>query len=153
MWADIINISIPLIIIFVAMITGTILEKKHFKSIAEREEKMHGLPVLSTREIPEGVRIADAQLVGGSVVVSIDYFKRFLASLRNIFGGEVKSYCSLLDRGRREAILRMKEQYPTADIIVNFRMETSSISKGEKKSIGSTEVFVYGTAIKFAQDT
>jgi len=58
---------------------------------------------------------------------------------------------SLLDRGRREAILRMKEQFPDADLIVNFRMATSSISKGRKNAIGSTEVHAYGTAIKFAE--
>ena len=87
-------------------------------------------------------------------MISVDYFKRFLAGLRNIFGGEVRSYCSLLDRGRREAILRMKELWPEADLIVNARVETSSISKGAQNrqggSIGSTEVLAYGTAIRFA---
>lgn len=149
----IINIALPFAIVIIAMVVGSILEKKHFKSIEEREEQYFSLPTLNTREFPSDIPIRDARLVTGSIVVSIDYFKRFLASLRNIFGGEVKSYCSLLDRGRREAILRMKEQYPDADMIVNFRVETSSISKGKKKSLGSTEVLAYGTAIKLANST
>ena len=49
-------------------------------------------------------------LVNGSTVVSNDYFKRLLAILRNIFGGRVKAYESLLDRARREAVLRMKDE-------------------------------------------
>ena len=35
----------------------------------------------------------------GNVVVSVDYFKRFVAHLRMIFGGRVHTYESLLDRG------------------------------------------------------
>jgi uncharacterized protein YbjQ (UPF0145 family) len=151
-----IQLGIFIALIFLAVVTGTILEMRHFRSIKEREAALQQLPVLTTREYPEDRSILETRLVTGSVVVSVDYFKRFLAGLRNIFGGEVRSYCSLLDRGRREAILRMKEQWPEADMIVNLRVETSSISKGRSKgkhqSIGSTEVLTYGTAIKFRPD-
>lgn len=149
----IVNLFIPVAVIILAMITGSILEKRHYHSIEERERATANIALLSTREIPEGA-VADSRLVGGSVVVSIDYFKRFLASLRNIFGGEVRSYCSLLDRGRREAVLRMKEACPDADLIANLRIETSNICKensGRRKSIGAVEVYAYGTAIRFAR--
>ncbi|MFT6733724.1 MAG: hypothetical protein ACJAS9_001914 [Polaribacter sp.] len=49
----------------------------------------------------------------------MDYFKRFLAGLRNIFGGRVVTYESLVDRARREAILRMKEKCPAAPSLIN----------------------------------
>ncbi len=148
------TLGVPLAVIVLAMVVGTILERRHFRSIREREERTRDLPVLSTRECPDAASVAEARLVTGEVVVSIDHFKRFLAGLRNIFGGEVRSYCSVLDRGRREAILRMKEQFPEADLIVNLRVETSSISKstgGREKSIGAAEVIAYGTAIRFAR--
>jgi len=45
----------------------------------------------------------------------------------------------------------MKEQCPDADLIVNLRVETSSVAQGQKKGLGSTEVLAYGTAIKFGQ--
>lgn len=146
-----INIGIPVALIILAMITGTILEKRHFRLIEEREKELQGIPVLTGKQYPTGHPVVESHMVSGSVVVSIDYFKRLLAALRNIFGGEVRSYISLLDRGRREAILRMKEQWPEADLIVNTRVETSSISKGAKNTIGSTEIFVYGTAIRYAK--
>ena len=146
----VLSVGIPIGVIIVAMIMGSILESRHFRVIERREASLQRLPTLTGKEYPTDHPIAEARLVVGSVVVSIDHFKRFLAGLRNIFGGEVRSYCSLLDRGRREAILRMKEEWPEADLIVNVRVETSSVSKGRKKTIGSTEVLVYGTAIRYA---
>ncbi len=150
MTAALIQLLLPWFLILLALLTGTALEKAHFKRIHLREARFANLPALNTKQIPEDSDIVESRLVLGDVVVSIDYFKRFLASLRNIFGGEVKSFGSLLDRGRREAILRMKEQCPDADLIINLRVETSSVSKGAKKQLGSVEVLAYGTAIRFA---
>ena len=147
------NFILPLAIICVAMITGTILERRHYTSIDKREQRYGRLPLLNGKRYPTDRPIADARLVTGSVVISYDHFKRFLAGLRMIFGGEVKSYVSLLDRGRREAVLRMKETCPDADLIVNLRIETSSISKGNrKKGLGAVEVFAYGTALWYTAD-
>ena len=69
--------------------------------------------------------------------------------MRAIIGGRVSSYETLIDRARREAILRMKEQAAAkgANYVFNVKMETSSISKGQRDSIGSVEVLAYGTAI------
>ena len=91
--------------------------------------------------------VQECKLVTGSVVISVDYFKRILAGLRNIFGGQVSAYETLVDRARREAILRMKEKCPKATQLINLRIETSSISKGAKQQVGSVEVLAYGTAI------
>jgi uncharacterized protein YbjQ (UPF0145 family) len=151
--ALILNVGVPLSIIGVAMITGSILERRHYRSIDKREGASGRLPLLNGKRYPTDQSIADARLVTGSVVISYDHFKRFLAGLRMIFGGEVKSYVSLLDRGRREAILRMKETCLDADLIVNLRVETSSISKGgRRKGLGAVEVFAYGTALWYADD-
>lgn len=131
---------------------GRVAEKKHYQSIQRREKALLHLPVVSGEEefVPE--QIADAQLVRGSVVISNDYFKRFLAGLRIFFGGRISSYESLVDRARREAILRMKEQAHQcgAQIIVNLRLETSTIGNNanQKGGIGSIEVIAYGTAIR-----
>jgi uncharacterized protein YbjQ (UPF0145 family) len=145
-----INLGIPLLIIIIALITGSTIEKRHYRSIDKRERNLGSIPLLNGKKYPKDYPIADSRLVSGSVVISYDHFKRFLAGLRQIFGGEIKAYVSLVDRGRREAILRMKEKCRNADLIVNFRIETSSISKGKRRSIGSVEVFAYGTALWFS---
>lgn len=144
-----INIGLPLGLIALAMVTGSILENRHFESIHQREKQLAGIPLLTGKEYPADRSVVDVQMVSGAAVISVDYFKRFLAGLRMIFGGELRSYGSLLDRARREAILRMKESCPDADLIINLRIETSSISKGQKNTIGSTEILAYGTALKF----
>ncbi len=147
----IINIGIPLCLIALGLIVGSMMERRHFASITTREEQLSAVALLTGKAFPLDRAVSDSRMVQGGVVVSIDYFKRLLAGLRMLFGGELRSYASLLDRARREAILRMKEQYPTADLIVNVRIETSSISKGGQDRVGSVEMIAYGTAIKFSK--
>jgi len=130
---------------------GTWAERRHYKSIEEREKRYQHLPTIGLKQpLSQQGRAVKTQLATGNVVVSVDYFKRFLASLRNFFGGRVSSYETLVDRARREATLRMKESCPGATQIINVRLETASLSKNTKKgSIGSIEVFAYGTAITY----
>jgi uncharacterized protein YbjQ (UPF0145 family) len=140
-------------IIFISLIAlgylfGSMAEKRHYKSILKREKLYLNLPTTTSKKpIGQLPPVEECKLVSGSVVISVDYFKRILAGLRNIFGGKVTAYETLLDRARREAILRMKEQCPKATQLINLRIETSSIAKGAKQQIGSVEVLAYGTAI------
>lgn len=135
---------------------GQYFERKHYKSIIKREKQTLHVPLLTLKTVPANLTHCDAKLVAGNVVVSVDFFKRFLAGLRAIVGGQIKSYESLLDRARREAILRMKEQAikDGAIVVTNIRIETSSINKGnrQRQSIGSIEVLAYGTSISPARD-
>ena len=128
---------------------GAWAERSHYRSILRREKALRDLIVIASKFPPPYRKAPDTFLVCGSVVVSVDYFKRFLASLRNFVGGRIKSYESFIDRGRREAILRMKEQAQRkgANMVINIKIETSSISKGRKGAIGSIEVLAYGTAV------
>jgi len=132
--------------IILGFLVGSFLEKKHFESIKKREQELQNLPVLAIKKPIDEKSILDAKLVSGSVVVSVDYFKRFVASLVNIFGGSVITYETLLDRARREAILRMKLEAKGASEIINLKIETSSISKSDQ-GVGSIEIYAYGTAI------
>jgi uncharacterized protein YbjQ (UPF0145 family) len=149
------------LIIFLALLTlgflaGRLAERRHYKSIREREKKLLYLPATSTKDNVLGdEEVRAVRLVYGNAVISIDYFKRFLAGLRNLFGGEVAAYESLIDRARREATIRMKDmaRRSSADLIMNLRIETSSIaSRANQKSVGSIEAYAYGTAIVLEKD-
>lgn len=128
---------------------GSYREKKHYQSIFAREKELQDVLVFESRTMPDTKGIEGGQMVQGNVVVSTDYFKMFVSGLRMLVGGRLKSYETLLDRGRREAILRMKAKARElgADAVFNVRFETSSISKGAESSLGSVEVLAYGTAI------
>ena len=144
------DLIVFLTLIALGYFVGSYLKKKHYQSTREREAKYASLPTIMLKKPLHPERVKESRLVNGSVVISIDYFKRLMAALKNIFGGNVTSYESLIDRARREAVLRMKEDADDADEIINVRLETSSISKNDQKgTIGSVEVLAYGTALSY----
>lgn len=137
-----------LLLMILGYVFGSVAERRHYQSIREREDQYRHIVVVNQR-FPREANVRDTQLVTGNVVVSVDYFKRFLATLRTLVGGQLHSYESLLDRARREAILRMQARADELNStrIYNLRFETSSISKGQGDRIGSIEVLAYGTAL------
>jgi uncharacterized protein YbjQ (UPF0145 family) len=143
------ELIIFLVLLFFGYFVGQYLESSHYKSIKAREKELNSIPAIATRKLPEEFEACETKLVSGNVVISVDYFKKFVAGLRILIGGRVTTFESLIDRARREAILRMKAEAAQLDAnyVFNIKMETSSISKGQKDSIGSVEVLAYGTAI------
>ena len=145
------GLGIFLILLVLGFVFGQIAETRHYRSILKREKATLNIPVMTLKTVPDSIQRCQTFLVTGNVVVSIDFFKKFLSSLRNLVGGRLKSYESLLDRARREAILRMKQDAIQAGgkMIVNVRIETASISKhsNSRYSVSSVEVVAYGTAV------
>lgn len=131
------------ILLTIGFFFGSTREKKHFTSILERQKKYSHIAT-RTDKIRDFSPYTDAILVSGSVVIASDYFKNFLASIKNMFGGRLNSYESLMDRGRRESMLRMKEAAIQwgADEILEIRIESSALD-----AIG-VEMLAYGTAVK-----
>ena len=93
--------------------------------------------------IPGRKIIKHLGLVQGSTVRAKHVGKDFLAGLKNIVGGELKSYTELLNESREEAVQRMIKQAEAvgANAILNVRFSTSSITQG------AAELFAYGTAV------
>ena len=146
---NLISLSFPLFLLLLAYFIGSHLESNHYKSIREREAATKDMVAINFPRFPFDVERAD--MVMGSVVVSHDHFKRFLAQLRIIVGGRIKSYEPLLDRARREAVLRMKEQALAHghNTVVNIRLETSRLANSQRggKGTAGVEMLAYGTAL------
>ena len=132
---------------------GRFLEQRHYRSIREREQALAKVLAFAIRFPPNLVERQDCRLVSGTVVISSDYFKQFVGGLRNLVGGRFRGYETLLDRARREAILRMKADAQRAGyyLIVNVKLENTSISGGRQGAMPSFELFAYGTALKPSQ--
>jgi uncharacterized protein YbjQ (UPF0145 family) len=67
----------------------------------------------------------------------------FVASLRNLIGGEVVEYTKLMVDSREQAIQRMLEEAKKkgANAVVAVRFQTSTIAQAGE------EILVYGTAV------
>ena len=139
------------VLLVAGYLVGGALEKSHYRDIESREARCRPFPVISVKSTPPGWTVTDAGLVSGSVVVSVDYFKRLLASLRMVFGGRLEAYETLLDRARREAVLRMTEAAVARgfDAIINVRLVSSRIasSRGSGKGTAGVEVLAFGTGL------
>lgn len=101
--------------------------------------------ILTNIETVPGMNIvAQYGLVTGSTVRAKNAIKDIGAGLKNMVGGELKSYTELLTEARKEAIARMQEQALRmgANAVVNVRLATSSVT------VGAAEVYAYGTAVK-----
>ncbi|MDH3686333.1 MAG: YbjQ family protein [Myxococcales bacterium] len=147
-----IRLGFPLALLAVTYFIGSTVERRHQHNLRQRELRSRNLPALTFATPPADWRIEDSALVTGSVVISIDYFKRFLAGLRGLFGGRIASYESLLDRARREALLRLKESAFEGGYraVVNVRLETSRLASSTRRGEGTSgvEVLAFGTALK-----
>ena len=148
----IIQFGFPLVLLIVTYFLGSAVERRHYKDLQRREALLRGLPAITFEESPADWSIEGAGLVTGNVVVSVDYFKRFLCGLRGLVGGRVKAYETLLDRGRREALLRLKESADAAGYgaVINVRLETSRLASGRRdgKGTAGVEVLAFGTGLR-----
>ena len=139
------------VLLVVGYAFGSIGQIRHYDSIRKREEKYRDILLFNEKKPPEDFRGRPYMLVSGSVVMGCDYFRMILANLKMLVGGQVSSFETMLDRGRREAILRMKAEARSmgAKAIFNVRMETSTLSfaRGSKNGgLACMELLVYGTA-------
>ena len=100
--------------------------------------------IISNMEIIPGKHIKEHfGLVQGSTVRTKHFGRDLMASLKNIFGGELRGYTELLQEAREEAVSRMKQQAESvgANAVLNVRFSTSSVTQG------AAELFAYGTAV------
>jgi uncharacterized protein YbjQ (UPF0145 family) len=143
-------VGVPVLLLILALVIGKSVEAAHFHRLAVREQALSQIMVTDLKRLPANWQASDALLVNGEAVVATDYFKVFAASLRNLFGGRVKSYESLLERARREAIVRMLQQAQAAgaNVVWCVRLQTATIQGNQRGKSGGVEVLAYGTAMK-----
>lgn len=153
---DIFLILLPLILSFfflgLGYMIGVTVENRHYRSLEKREAVLSYILETNLKNVPTHVPVQLGTYVDGQAVISSDYFKTFASKVRAFFGGEMKSLERIMERARREAIVRMKEaaQAKGATHIYNIRLETSNIGRGmgANKGMIMAEVHAYGTAVR-----
>lgn len=126
---------------------GYLIERRHLARLERRETILQDIAVTQSSAVPPGLDAADSALLVASVVLSRGTFRMILVTIRKLFGGRITGYALLLERARREALVRLKEaaRERGATTVINLRLETARIS-GSGKAV--VEVMAYGTALK-----
>ena len=137
-----------------AWISGGVLERRHLKSLLLLESGSSGVLAITIEDLPPDWHVESCELVMGNVVISQDYFKRVAASIKSVFGGNIGVLEPLLERARREALIRMKGVAHARgyDTIINVRIETATLasSRGNGKGTAGVEILAFGTAISLS---
>lgn len=136
------QIGIFLILFAVGWGFGRHVEQKHLIALDQEEQRLSYIQLESNRFTPVE---AFGQLVSSNVVISHDYFKYVVASIQNFLGGRLTSYETVVDRARREAVIRLKQEAERlgATQVLGLRLQTTEMGMQG----GMVEVFAYGTAI------
>lgn len=100
--------------------------------------------IVTTPNIP-GKEIKETLgLVKGEIVQSKNVGRDFMAGMKTIVGGEIKSYTDMIKEARQIATDRMIEEAQKlgADAVINVIFGSSAIMQG------AAEMIAYGTAVK-----
>lgn len=152
---NLIGTFLPLLVIVGGLMLGVVFgmtaERRHFRRLAERESQI-SIPVVDLKTLPPGLESAagGGALVMGQVVIASDYLKTMLSGFRKIFGGEMKSFERMIERARREALLRAIDECESKGgiALINVRFETSQIDSMQRKKMRPmAEVLCFGTAV------
>jgi len=101
--------------------------------------------IITTGETVAGFEIVETiDIVRGSTVRARHIGRDISAGLKNLVGGEVRSYTELMVDAREQAIGRMIADAEDlgGDAIICVRFTTASVMKG------ASEILAYGTAVK-----
>ncbi|MDA0330289.1 MAG: heavy metal-binding domain-containing protein [Gemmatimonadetes bacterium] len=148
---ELLSLALTPALLLGAWLSGSWLERRHLKSLLLLESGSSDVLALTIEKLPPGWRVTSFDLVIGNVVISQDYFKRFAGALKGIVGGNIRVFEPLLERARREALIRMKNEARACghDVIINVRIETTTLasSGSDGKGTAGVEILAFGTAI------
>jgi uncharacterized protein YbjQ (UPF0145 family) len=147
---------LPLWLLLIGWICGSAAQRRHYRSMNLRYREHSHMLVTDLRTFPQALTRPGTKppgLVVCQTVIATDYLKSFLANLRKIFGGEVRSYLQLVERARREALLRVLEEARQRgyNAVCNVRLETADIG-GNMGNKGAAMVTLVASGTAYEAD-
>ena len=144
-----------LVLVPLGFVLGRFSEKKHLRSLEEREALHSNFLITDLKSFPMlSENTKTPEMFIGEVTVATDYYKSFIGKLRNFFGGEMVCFEILKIRARREATMKIIEQAHEKgyNAICNLRLETADIggSTLSRKSAVTVSVIASATAYNIA---
>ena len=125
-----IYVAITVGLLMLGFLAGTLAESTHFASLTRRESAVADIIQTQLKSYLSPSRPGQPpKMLVAETVIGSDHFKRFLGAFRKFFGGEMRSYNSLVERARRETTLRLLEQARREgfNAICNLRLEPAVV--------------------------
>lgn len=138
------------VLIVLGFTVGGFVERRHFKRLAVAEAALSDMLVTDLTVLPYGTATQLCGLVTGEVVIASDYFKTVAAKIKGLFGGELRTFETMIERARREALVRLVTHAKEigANRVYNVRFESSNIGAVRRnKASAMVELCAYGTAV------
>ena len=104
--------------------------------------KIYNIDYVPNYEIEESLG-----LVKGEIVQSKNFGRDFMAGMKTLVGGEIKSYTDMIKEARQIATNRMIEEAKSlgANAVINVKYGSSAVMQG------AAEIIAYGTAVKLKE--
>jgi uncharacterized protein YbjQ (UPF0145 family) len=116
---------VPLLVC--GLLIGRTVERRHLAQLQAAESARGDFLVTQSKSFPHAAPSdAPPALLAAEVVIASDYLKTFLSAWRNLFGGEMRSFSLMVDRAKREALVRLVDQAQAAGYngLCNVRIDT-----------------------------
>ena len=148
------QLGVVVILLGLGFGVGRVTEKRHFKRLIARELEYKGVFITNLSRLPQADLQSPGTMVTGECVIATDYFKSFVAKLKKIIGGELRIYLSLMDRSRRESIIRLVENAKAQgfDAVCNIRFVSADVGGSTSSRKGSTMVAIIASGTAYHRD-
>jgi uncharacterized protein YbjQ (UPF0145 family) len=152
---EFVGLLITPVMLLGAWLTGSLIGRRHLRTLLLLESGSRRVLAVTVEDLPPDWHVESCELVMGNVVISQDYFKRVAAGIKGVFGGNIGVFEPLLERARREALIRMKAVAHARgyDTIINVRLETATMAntRGDGKGTAGVEILAFGTAVRVSR--
>ena len=149
-----VGLGVTVLLLCLGIVFGSLAERRHYADILRREDKYHHVIQTQTGSyLMPRVGADPPTLICSETTVATDYFKRFLAGIRTFFGGEIRGYNSLVERARRETLVKLLQQAEGLgfNAICNVRLEPADVG-GNVQRAGQSMVCIVGSATAYHSD-
>lgn len=145
-----IEIGIFLGLLALGLVAGRLTSRRHLQKLEVREARLSEMRTSDIKTRPDADPDRPGMtMVNAEVVIGSDYFITFLLKLRQILGGNIASYQSLMERAKREARIQLLEQAHEQgyNAVCNIRLQTADVGGGNYSSrLPLAPILAYGTA-------
>ncbi len=141
--------GIPALGLLGAFLAGNWIASRHDDDLTQRARAVADIRMTDMKLLIDPVNGPQPpSLMVSEVTLGIDHFRGFLGNLKNIFGGEVRSYQTTLERARREVIMRLLEQAHAQgfNAVANLRINFVDISGNATKARKASSVSIIASA-------